>query len=395
MPAPGRSRAWVPWLLCTVGLALILLSLALRVGLGTSSRGSESPYFFFALPAVVAASLVGALLAARMPGNPYGWVWLAGALLLGVVGICTQLRRVDDVPYWAVVLVEDNAFRTVIALIILIFLLFPTGRLPSRRWRWLPLTTILFLLVTGGAAAFGPSRRDPVATTPWAITGEAGERWADVAEVGFVGLFLLEVAAVISLGVRFRRAGPLVRQQLKWFLLAAAIVGATILADAVDLRMGDGLWPYLNASSSVLIPIAVGIAVLRYRLFEIDRLISRTVSYAVLVAGLFAVYGLVVAVLLPRLGPLARASDLVVAAVTLAVAAVFGPVHRQVRDVVDRRFDRARYDASRAVEAFAARLRDQVDLGEVTTGLRQTVAATVAPTVVAVWLTEPSVHRSA
>ena len=164
------------------------------------------------------------------------------------------------------------------------------------------------------------------------------------------------------------------------FLVLDSVLG--VLPDACSARS-------LSAVAFALLPVAVGIAVLRYRLYEIDRIVSRTVSYGLLTAGLIGLYLLVVALLRPLLEPLTGSSALAVAASTLAVAAVFNPARRRLQAAVDRRFDRARYDAARAVDAFAARLRDQVDLDEVTAGLRDTVAATVAPTRVAVWLRAP------
>ena len=146
----------------------------------------------------------------------------------------------------------------------------------------------------------------------------------------------------------------------------------------------------MSAVGFALLPVAVGVAVLRYRLYEIDRIVSRTVSYGLLSAALIGLYLLVVALLRPLLEPLTGSSALAVAASTLAVAAVFNPARRRLQAAVDRRFDRARYDAARAVDAFAARLRDQVDLDEITAGLRDTVTATVAPGRVGVWLRAPA-----
>ena len=134
----------------------------------------------------------------------------------------------------------------------------------------------------------------------------------------------------------------------------------------------------------------MGVAVLRYRLYEIDRIVSRTVSYGLLSAALIGLYLLVVALLRPLLEPVTGSSSLAVAASTLAVAAVFNPARRRLQAAVDQRFDRARYDAAHAVEAFAARLRTQVDLDEITTSLCKTVTATVAPGRVAVWLRTPT-----
>jgi hypothetical protein len=203
-------------------------------------------------------------------------------------------------------------------------------------------------------------------------------------------MFVLFVLAAASLLVRFRRGGPVERQQLKWFVLAAVLASATVMADVLGAPLSGRVWSAVDALSFCLLPVAVGIAVLRYRLYEIDRIVSRTVSYGLLSAALIGLYLVVVALLRPLLEPLTGSSSLAVAASTLAVAAAFNPARRRLQAAVDRRFDRARYDAARAVQAFAARLRTQVDLDEVTDGLRDTVSATVAPTRVAVWLRVPS-----
>ena len=198
---------------------------------------------------------------------------------------------------------------------------------------------------------------------------------------------------MLSLVLRFRRAGAVERRQLTWFLYATVVNAVILVVDsALGLLPETPLGAAVSAAGFALLPVAVGIAVLRYRLFEIDRIVSRTVSYGLLTAALIGLYLLVVALLRPLLEPLTGSSALAVAASTLAVAAAFNPVRRRLQDAVDRRFDRARYDAARAVDAFAARLRDQVDLDEVTTGLRDTVTATVAPTRVAVWLRVPAGH---
>ena len=198
--------------------------------------------------------------------------------------------------------------------------------------------------------------------------------------------FLLIVVAAGSVLVRFRRAEPVERQQLKWFVLAAVLASATVVADVARLPVSGPVWSVVDALSFALLPVAVAIAVLRYRLYEIDRIVSRTVSYGLLSAALIGLYLLVVALLRPLLEPLTGSSALAVAASTLAVAAVFNPARRRLQAAVDRRFDRARYDAAQSVDAFAARLRTEVDLDEITSGLCDTVNATVAPGRVAVWL---------
>ena len=193
-------------------------------------------------------------------------------------------------------------------------------------------------------------------------------------------MFGLVLVAMSSLVPRFRRAGPVERRQLTWFLYATVVNAAILVLDLVFGVLPEGLTTaVVSAAGFALLPVAVGVAVLRYRLFEIDRIVSRTVSYGLLSAALVGLYLLVVALLRPLLEPLTGSSALAVAASTLAVAAVFNPVRRRLQAAVDRRFDRARYDAARAVDAFAARLRNQVDLDEITAGLRDTVTATVAP----------------
>jgi hypothetical protein len=222
------------------------------------------------------------------------------------------------------------------------------------------------------------------------VQGVAGQNLVRAVELSVYAMFFLVVAATSSLVLRFRRAGHVERRQLTWFMYAAVLNGVLIVLDPLGL-MPDGLaGTALNSAGFLLLPVAVGVAVLRYRLYEIDRIVSRSVSYGLLSAGLIALYLLVVTLLRPLLEPLTGSSALAVAASTLAVAAVFNPARRRLQAVVDRRFDRARYDAAQAVDAFAARLRDQVDLDEITASLRDTVAATVAPGRVGVWLRAPA-----
>jgi len=177
---------------------------------------------------------------------------------------------------------------------------------------------------------------------------------------------------------------------LTWFLYATVLIAVVLVLDGVLAVLPAGVFgAVVNAVAFGLLPVAVGVAVLRYRLYEIDRIVSRTVSYGLLSAVLVGVYLLVVALLRPFLEPLTGSSAVAVAGSTLAVAAVFNPARRRLQAAVDRRFARARYDADRAVAAFAARLRNQVDLDQITEGLRETVGATVSPGRMAVWLRAP------
>jgi hypothetical protein len=246
------------------------------------------------------------------------------------------------------------------------------------------LGSVLALLV-----AVTPNPDDPTEATPWALEGDLARHFAQAIEVGVNVMFGLVLATMGALVLRFRRAGPVERRQLTWFVYASVLNGV-LLVIGVVLPVGPGrLDTVISSLGFVLLPVAVGIAMLRYRLYDIDRIVSRTVSYGLLTAGLVGLYLLVVALLRPLLEPVTGSSALAVAASTLAVAAAFNPARKRLQEAVDRRFDRARYDAARAVDDFAARLRNQVDLDQITTGLCETVAATVAPGRVAVWLRPP------
>jgi hypothetical protein len=348
---------------------------------------------------------VGLLLAQRLPRNPMGWLLLAIGLCIGLFAVLPALRQADLLPYWIGAWLEFTVYLLLPPLACLLLLLFPDGHFAGPRWRWLARAVALLALVLMVMAPFVSWEDDPAAaspwavpatpdnpatSTPWAVHGVAGEQLMLVFQLGTLVLFLLTDSAIGSIFVRFRRASPVERQQLKWFLFAGALLVAAILPDLVDLRIGNSVWPAVALAAFGLSPMAVGVAVLRYRLYEIDRIISRSVSYGLLTGLLVALYLALVALLRLLLEPLTGGSSLAVAGSTLAVAAAFNPARRRLQGVVDRRFDRAHYDADRAVQAFAARLRTQVDLDEVTAGLSDTVVTTVAPTRVAVWLRAPS-----
>jgi hypothetical protein len=291
---------------------------------------------------------------------------------------------------WIAEALTGAVSEVLVGLLVLVLLLFPTGRLPSRAWRWLPRATALVVAAIVVLLPFAPPQGDAGDPGPFTLSGRFGNALVDVVNVGIYVLFGLVLLAAGSVLVRFRRAGQVERHQLKWFLFAAAIVAGTTWLDLLGLvRLSDPVSALVDTVTYALLPIAVGVAVFHYRLFEIDRIISRTVAWGLLTAVLVGLYLVVVALLRPLLEPLTGSSTLAVAASTLAVAATFNPARRRLQAAVDRRFDRARYDAARAVQTFAARLRTQVDLDEVTAGLRNTVIATVAPTRVGVWLAVP------
>jgi hypothetical protein len=382
---PRRTSHWLAWVAGTVGLSLMLLAIVLSLVLPDAPTPvEEGPVGLADLVGFIGVPVVGALLASRLPRNPYGWVCCGLGLTFGVLFVYQVLGHADRLPHWLPDYGGKIAFLCSLPLLVMVFVLFPTGRPPSSRWNWLPFTAVL---VAGGAltaALFAPSRDDPFAAGPFAQQGSAGGAWDAIVIAGIGGLFALIVLAALSVVPRFRRGGSVERQQLKWFLLAA-LVNAVTLAVAASGLLGDLGWTVSNVTFGLL-PLAVGIAVLRYHLYEIDRIVSRTVSYGLLTAVLLALYVVVVTLLRGLLAPVTGNSDLAVAASTLAVAAAFGPVRRRVQASVDRRFDRTRYDAARTVDAYARRLRGSVDLDDVTAGLRETVSAAVGPERVSVWL---------
>jgi hypothetical protein len=387
--AERRPPAWLPWLLCWISLGLMLSGSGLRIAFPEEADGGVFDTVAY-IPGYALVPLVGALIAAHLPTNPYGWLWCALGFLYGVVTLSDGLDQAGLVPAWIAWLFDGVGFAVILCLLVLVLLLFPTGRPPGAAWRWPVRAAFVAAGTAIVAVPFAPTFDDHSSPTPWAVGGPVGNVFAGLLLSAIRALFLLILLAAVSVLLRFRRAGPVERQQLKWFLFAAGLASVSLVVNQVGVPVSARVWAVVDAAGFALLPTAVAIAVLRYRLYEIDRIVSRTVSYGLLSAGLIGLYLVVVALLRPLLEPLTGSSALAVAGSTLAVAAVFNPARRRLQAAVDRRFDRARYDAARAVDAFAARLRDQVNLDEITAGLRDTVAATVAPGRVGVWLRGPT-----
>ena len=381
-------RRTAPWVLCAVSLGLMVVSGWLRWLIPPENSTVDVDWLQGAIGALGFAglSVVGALVASRLPTNPNGWLWCGAGLTYAVSDVSRPLAGAVGWPSWTAWALGGWGFVVLLALLVFVFLLFPTGRLPHHRWRWLARATVAATSLLAVAVLLIADPDDPTAASPWALQGEAGRNLTRIAEGLLYGMFGAVLLAMLSLVLRFRRAGATERRQLTWFLYATVVNALIIIFDGALGLLPPLVSQVVSSVGFALLPVAVGVATLRYRLYEIDRIVSRTVSYGLLSAALIGLYLLVVALLRPLLEPLTGSSALAVAGSTLAVAAVFNPARRRLQAVVDRRFDRARYDAARAVEAFAARLRDQVDLDEITASLRDTVAATVAPGRVAVWL---------
>jgi len=274
-----------------------------------------------------------------------------------------------------------------VMLLIGVPLFFPDGHLLSRRWRVVVWLTVAAIAATTLSKLFMPqlAGTDQIANPIGIPALEPGLRLLNLfslltAPIGFG-------AAVAAIVIRFRRGRGIERQQLKWFLTVAGTCAIAFLIGILPLAPDVQNTAFLVAFCGLIaMPIAIGVAILRHRLYEIDRLVSRTIAYALVTGGLVAVYLAVNLVLTTALSTLASGNSVAVAASTLVVAALFTPARRRVQHVVDRRFDRARYDGERTSAAFSARLRDQVDISAVTTDLDATVRAAIAPASVRVWL---------
>jgi hypothetical protein len=339
---------------------------------------------------VLGFAVVGAVLAARLPGNPTGWLCTGFALTFWCSATATQLREAGWITSWPLGLVERLFFPLGACCAVFLFLLFPTGRLPSPTWRWLARAAVASLGLAVASGVLVRVDADLTVEVPWALTGSAGEVAVFLFYAGSLGVLSCWLASLASMVPRFRRAAPVEREQLKWVFLAVLLNLAQLV---VRPLVPDDVGVVYAEVALAAVPVSIGIAVTRYRLFDIDRILSRTVSYAVLTGGLLGLYVVAVTALRPLLTPLTGTSDLAVVVSTLAAAAAFGPVRRRVQGVVDRRFDRARYDAARTVHAYARRLRREVDLDAVTAGLRETVATTVGPQQLGLWLRDDAGAR--
>jgi hypothetical protein len=390
----GRAASWLAWSLAALTVLLTvahvtLWTLAEPVPGAADTRGEAG------LP--IAFAVMGALIVSHRPGNRMGWLFCAGVFFALVAALdayalyALAARPEAGLPGGvAAAWVVSWGALVGFLLVVLVPLLYPSGRLPSPRWR--PVLWLTGLLAAAGiltgAVRPGPLQASqvPVAPNPLGVPGAAGLVAAVelVAAVASVPLFL---AAVASLVVRFRRARGVERQQLKWFAFASLGVVLSFVLSALLSTvpgMSELRVDLLSYSLTLGWPVALGVAILRHRLYDIDRLINRTLVYGSLTILIGLGYAAWVVVLGQLFGQ--DRSSLIVAGATLAAAAVFQPLRRRVQAAVDRRFDRRRYDAAKTVEAFGARLRDQVDLDTLTEELLAVVDQTIAPATVSLWL---------
>jgi len=361
---------------------------------------------YLAIAGIFAVTLsyatIGLLLSLRPGGGRVGAILLAGGASLAAVAVGylvggTLVIRDPMGPVANALFVVGPAASVFAFPLVLpvVALTFPDGHLPSRSWRWptgvalgaLAVATILTVLRPGFVDPGTPSR-NPLgvdAIPPW-LSNLAGP----LTILGVVLTSVLGIAAVVS---RYRRASGLERQQLRWFLAAVLLAGVPITIAPLTGGSAGPTWFIVALFGVLLIPVSVWIAVTRYRLYEIDRLISRGVSWAVLSGLLIAIYAAAVILLQGALGGVTQSETLAVAGSTLLAAALFQPLRRRVQSVVDRRFDRARYDGERTALDFTRRLRNEVDVDHLKSALATTAAGVVHPAGAAVWLRPAPGHR--
>jgi hypothetical protein len=384
--------AWTAWALI---MSMIPISALIDVALRRTGRADLvllTPEAYPLVLAALSASTVGALVAARRPRHPVGWLLLLFGGTIAFSGLATAYAALStagrSAPGAALALViDDGLFIVWPSCIGFILLLTPDGRLPSRRWRpWAVAATVapvVFLVtVVLWPLPLDPPNQDIV--SPLALPAAALRILGPLRLVTVILPQLNVVAGAIALVVRFRRARGLQRQQLRWVALAGWLSLAGALAVLAGMAIDEeAIFVGAATAYAIVLPLAVGAAVTRYRLYDLDRIISRTVAYGVLTVLLGAGYAVVALVLGQFVG---GQRSLVVAAATLAVAAAFQPARRRVQRMVDRRFDRRRYDAARTIEGFSARLRQEVNLDTLTVELLHVVDQTMQPATAEVWL---------
>jgi hypothetical protein len=393
---PGVA-AWALWTLTMLAIPVVAWLDHLSRQAGRPDLAQLTPSAFVGpVLACMSAATVGAVLASRRPRHPVGWLLLTLGLSLAWAGVPPAyaayglLARPGALPAaptvarsWPIIIVTAQTALS------FVLLLTPTGSLPSPRWRWWARVTAAatISLLVALAVASGPlDPRYQVVGGPFELRGQGGVLLV-VNQLALAVTTLAVVVGAASLVVRFRRARGVERQQLRWVAAAAALAvpGAAVALGGLAVGATAVVTGAILACFVVL-PLAIGAAILRYRLYDLDHIISRTLAYGLLTLLLGGGYTVVVLGLGQLLG---RDSSLVVAGATLAVAALFQPARRRIQQVVDRRFNRRRHDTAQTIAAFSDRLHQQIDLDSVTVELLAVVDQTMQPTQVSLWLRPP------
>ena len=389
--ARTTTAAWLA-LVLTVASAALVIGAFVWLALSWGAPLPDSWGFRgYAIVHAIGFTAVGAIVALRRPANPIGWLLLSAGFVAALFAFTLEygthaiVGRAIALPggVFGVWLGSWIWVLYVVGILPFVLLLFPDGRLLSTRWRPAGWAAILSVLVTTVFMAFkaGPLQAAPYMDNPF--TPLPSSLVDTLGAIGVGSIIPVMGGASWSLVLRFRRSAGIERAQIKWLAFSAVPLGAAGFASAVlPDKLGQVLYVFLLLS----VPAAVGLAVLRYRLYEIDVLINRTLVYGTLSATLAAIYVATVILVGAALRPFTSGSELAVAVSTLATLALVQPLRRRIQEAVDRRFYRSRYDAARTLDAFSVRLRDEVDLDAVRDGLLVAVSLTVQPTHASVWL---------
>ena len=393
----ARAAAWLAWSVWGIAVGLVVLSVPLTV-LNRFELGFD---WAFTTVVAVAFSSVGAIVASRRPENTLGWIFCVIGLSDGVLALSVQYGLYGSMTNPGALPGASQVVGATFGLagvgfglfVTFALLLFPDGRLPSRRWRpvaWMSALGVALMSTGVGFGAMRAGGREVLISLTRGVQPPLGGFAETLNNIGHLLVFLGLAAGVVSLFVRRRRASQTERQQLKWFAYGAATLALALLSYA--LPWDETISEVLELATTAFIPVAVGVAILRYRLYEIDLLINRTLVYGVLTALLAMIYlGGVVVLQTAFRAFIGQESQLAVVASTLAIAALFNPLRRRIQGFIDRRFYRRKYDARKTLEAFSVKLRDETDLEALNDELVGVVKETMQPAHVSLWL-RPDTH---
>lgn len=390
-----RTTAVVAWSVC----AAVALTFALHSVLAEPDPGLGPLLDVLIKVGLLMYPIVGAIVATRGQERTIGWLFLGFGFLnlLGFAGDAYAASRFGVLPGAAfgawlnLITIQSPTLFTWFGFFLL---LFPTGRLPSRRWRHparfsAAITLLLLLFITFKPSTFDV--REHVFANPVAIAALAPV-WKIVETPLFLGTVMCVPAFAVSFVLRFRRSRAVERQQLKWFSLGAVVLGLTIALAPVIFTYVTlwWVWPIAFFCGATALPVAAGVGIMRYKLYDIDQIITRTLAYALITGLLVGTYLGLVVVLQGLTRPFTRGSDLAVAVSTLIVAALFRPMRRWVQRIVDRRFNRSRHDAAQTIDTFSGRLREQIDIDALGIELTEIVQRTMQPAHASLWLRRTS-----
>ncbi|MDQ3962677.1 MAG: hypothetical protein M3277_01995 [Actinomycetota bacterium] len=393
----SRAGSWIAWSVAAIAAAALVVGWTLDQALRNRDLPSQE-----ADPATgvafAAMALLGVFLAHKRPDNGLGWLFLGVGAVAGLSLVTPNYAlysvHVQELPGTALIgwFSAWLWLPTIGSVMTFFFLLFPTGHVPGPRWRWVFRMAVAAIVGLCLAMALKPGRlgeEELPIVNPFGVEGLGPILDVVGASAGIL-FAAATVASLVSLVFRFRRGSQIERLQIKWFAFAAGINVTSILIEILFPAVFAALPRFVDDTvfgmQVLLLPVTAALAILRYRLYEIDVIINRALVYAALTAVLLGSYLVIVLTLSRLLDPVTRDSDVAVAASTLAVAALFRPLRARIQAFIDRRFYRAKYDAVAALDRFGARLRDEVDIELVRSDVLGLVADTMQPSHASLWL---------